>query len=119
MYTIRIFSIVSLLVLLNQCKTENKQRDVKNGDETFQAFFSRFDKDTIFQKSRIRYNFKEKIDLSISKVDTSLFRISILNRDSVIVKTTYRKDTTYWIKFTFKKDNGRWYFCNYVDSYND
>lgn len=115
----RVFLIFGLCFLLYQCRTENKQVNVKNTEEIFQTFFSRFDEDTVFQKSRIRYNFKKKIDLSVSKIDTSLFRISILNSDSVIVKTTYRKDTTYWIKFTFKKDSGKWYFYNYVDSYND
>lgn len=116
----RILAMAALLSLMCQnCSEKRTSAEVLNEDESYEIFSSRFDKDSIFQKSRMKYHFDRKVDLSVSHIDTSQFKIATIYGDSVIIKTTYRKDTTYWIEFIFKRAEGKWYFVNYIDSYDD
>jgi hypothetical protein len=101
------------------CDYKKKAEQSSQDNEDFKLFLTRFDRDSLFQKSRVRFSFKTKVDLRISKIDTALFNVQTINQDSVTVIVTYKKDASYWIKLIFKTEEGKWFLVNYLDSYND
>jgi starvation-inducible outer membrane lipoprotein len=103
---------------LAQCTTKKSDIGAEK-DEDYKSFIKTFNEDTVFQKNRVKYKFEDKFNLSISNVDTKLFDISTVESDSVVVKMTLRTDTTYWVKYIFKKDGSKWYLTDYVDTYRE
>jgi len=91
----------------------------REAGEDFTIFLRRFNDDTLFQKTRVKYNFKQKVDLRISKIDTTQFKVQTTEGDSAVVTVTYKKNTAYWVKFVFKIDDRKWFLVNYLDSYRD
>ena len=115
---LKLLSIALLCLMFGQCDNK-KTQDQSFAKEDFESFISHFDRDSIFRNSRVRYSFDKPVDLTLSHIDTSQFKITKIVNDSAIVKTTYLKDSTYWIKFIFKTEDGNWYLMNYLDSYSD
>jgi hypothetical protein len=113
-----LIGLIIICFALGQCTS--KKSDVgAEKDEDYKSFIKTFNEDTVFQKTRVKYKFEEKFNLSLSNVDTKLFDISTVESDSVVVKMTLRTDTTYWVKYIFKKDGSKWYLTDYVDTYRE
>jgi len=108
-----------LLFTAYACDYKKKVENNSQNNEDFKLFLAQFDRDSLFQKSRVKFNFKNKVDLRVSKIDTALFNVQTISQDSVTVVVTYKKDTSYWIKLIFKTEDGKWFLTNYLDSYDD
>ncbi|MCO5949109.1 DUF4348 domain-containing protein [Mucilaginibacter flavidus] len=108
----------------------------KNADENFDAFFSRFKTDSVFQKSRIRFPLKIKLTAGEGDIDStnlipagSLPYINLFTVKGIkgIVKKTVLspakvdvrfqlQDTGFEENFTFVKKNGQWNLILIVDN---
>ena len=108
----------------------------KNADENFDAFFSRFKTDSVFQKSRILFPLKIKLTVGEGDSDSTnlipsdrlpyinLFTVngtkgivkkSVLGPAKVDVRFQLQ-DTGFEENFTFVKKNGQWSLVLIVDN---
>ncbi|SNY94789.1 DUF4348 domain-containing protein [Flagellimonas pacifica] len=114
----------------------------KNCDQTFDDFFERFAKDSVFQKNRVKYPMKdsyiESLDPTVIKVDSITYKKYIyldFTRDKEAMKNKYGKYTVetkiikdslihyFWfgydngihVTYKFSLINGCWYLVEILD----
>jgi hypothetical protein len=87
-------------------------------EEEFNTFYRKFNEDSVFQNSRIIPEAGLKGHLDVKHLDTTLFTVRTIQfPDSVYERIQYRKDTTYYIAYSFVKQKGKWMVVSYYDSY--
>jgi hypothetical protein len=112
--------VIVVGTFLFQCGNKKVGENGSIKDEDYKTFIRHFNKDTLFQKSRVKFKSKNKFIVTIINIDTTLFRITTVTDNLIVTESvTYKKDTSYWIKFIFKKEEGKWYCVDYLDSYDD
>ena len=114
-------------LFLGSCKSDkigsNKSDFSENqadGDEDFDAFYTKFISDTLFQNLRFAPSLPTNGHLDTKHLDTALFKLeTIKSEQSVSERIIYKQDTSYYIHYVFKKDKGKWYVVSYKDTYGD
>ena len=104
------------------------------GKEEFDAFYSKFIRDSVFQTGRIVFPlpgintdemevedtvyYWQKANWKMyegipSNVDTTEFKINKVRIDSIAVDEVALKDASFGVKYVFKLKKGKWYLARY------
>ena len=142
----KIFKLLVVLILLfNSCKENDRIKEVVNTsdniDEDFNIFLEKFNRDTIFQISRINFPLKvierndenlleetektielkeyEKIDLSYPKDiltrEFDRYRQNIKLSDKKATIEIRGIDNGIYINIYFEKEDGKWILTSWTD----
>ncbi|MEK6780699.1 MAG: hypothetical protein AABY93_03280 [Bacteroidota bacterium] len=115
-----IFYILFILSLQTGCSNKKSLEQGSAASEKFQEFYIRFNKDTVFQKSRIRCTIPGKVNFDIPNLDNTIYKVKTnYEEDMVTEKVTYKPDTSYFVKYNFKLENGKWFLVSYLDTWDD
>lgn len=124
------------ILLLPSCKNVEKEgfkiktKKVKN--ENFESFYFKFNQDSIFQISRVKFPIKvyiidgnynpneanentnwEIIDWRFLNFKNSDFKIKILKTDSIIKHSLYQENSGFEVYREFKLEKGKWFLTYY------